>query len=56
MKKFIYTDHSDIPSKAVFECTAEDILEADKKYQAATGKNPEKQPYVGCEIKPVETA
>ena len=53
MKKYIYTDHSekDISShKIILTCEAEDITEADKKYTEATGKDPRKQTYIGCQI------
>jgi len=47
--KFIYYDHSiSIEGKIIFECVANNILEADKMYQEKVGKNPEKQNYVGC--------
>jgi len=32
--KYVYTDYSDKP-KQIFECEAEDILAADKLYEAA---------------------
>ena len=53
LKKFVYRDNS-AGGKIIFECVASGILEADKMYEAATGKNPEKQNYVGCSIEKVE--
>lgn len=50
LKKYIYRDNRTNEHKTVFECVAEDILEADKRYEAATGHKPEKQSYIGCEI------
>jgi hypothetical protein len=52
-RKYTYRDNS-AGSKVVFECVAKDILEADKMYQEKTGKNPEKQNYVGCSIEKIE--
>lgn len=49
MKTFIYKDYKQ-KGKVIFQCQAEGILEADKKYEEATGKDPEKQCHVGCEI------
>ena len=55
-KKFTYRDNSK-GGIIIFECLAENILEADKKYQEKTGNDPEKQMYVGCSIeKPPEDA
>lgn len=50
--KFIYRDHSDPADKdkIIFQCEADSGPEADRLYQIATGKDPEKQNYVGCEI------
>jgi hypothetical protein len=51
MKHFKYIDHSEYPKdRVVFECDAESILEADKKYKEATDKDVVKQPYIGCQI------
>ena len=52
--KYTYRDNS-AGGKVVFECVAKNILEADKLYQEKTGKNPEKQDYVGCSIEKLET-
>ena len=41
-------------NRLVFECVAKDILEADKNYEAATGKDPKKQNNIACSLKPVE--
>lgn len=48
-KTFVYVDHSkpDEPF-VVFECSAIDIVDADKQYEEHTGKDPSKQPYIGC--------
>lgn len=51
--KFIYRGNGQSPPKILFECVAKDIIEADEKYQEATGKDPEKQKYVGREIKSI---
>lgn len=48
--KYVYTDK--LKGVVVFECEATSILEADKLYTTATGKDPVKQPFVGCESKP----
>lgn len=53
LKKYTYRDNS-AGGKIIFECVASDILEADKLYEEETGKNPEKQPHVGCSIEKVE--
>lgn len=53
LRKYIYRDNS-AGGKVVFECVAKDILEADKMYQEKTGKNPEKQNYVGCSSEKIE--
>ena len=47
LKKNIYRDNS-AGQKIVFECTAKDILDADKLYQKETGKDPVKQSYISC--------
>ena len=49
LKKYTYRDNS-AGGKIVFECNAHDILEADKFYQKQTGKNPEKQSFIGCSM------
>lgn len=49
MPKYIYRDKREVPPKIVFECEAENILEADALYRAAGHGDPVKQPYVGCE-------
>jgi hypothetical protein len=50
VKTYIYRDHSQ-NSKVIFETQAEGISTADVSYKNATGKDPAKQPYVGCEVK-----
>ncbi len=50
MAHYTYRDKNTTPPTLVFECDAPDILEADMLYQKATGKDPAKQPHVGCEI------
>lgn len=34
----------------LFECAADGILDADEKFQKATGINPAKRPDIGCSI------
>ncbi|MFA5413190.1 MAG: hypothetical protein WC348_01445 [Patescibacteria group bacterium] len=51
--KFTYRDNS-AGGKVIFECVAESILDADKRYEAETGKNPEKQNHVGCSVEKIE--
>ena len=46
--KYIYMDNRERPPTEVFTCEAEDILDADQKYEAALRVSPVKQPYVGC--------
>lgn len=38
------------PHTLIFECTAKSIIEADKLYQGALGKDPAKQTLVSCAI------
>ena len=52
--RYVYWDKRSVPPKEVFTCEAASILEADKLYEQATGNNPVKQPYVGCEAKEIE--
>jgi len=54
LKKFIYRDNKEYPGRIIFECVADDILNADKQYETATGNNPEKQTHIGCEIISIE--
>lgn len=49
MKRYVYRDKRQVPPKVVFECEAENILEADALYRAETKNDPVRQPYVGCE-------
>lgn len=49
MTKYIYRDNRETPPKVVFECQANNILEADAIYRVSTKNDPVKQPYVGCE-------
>lgn len=53
MTHYTYRDNRQVPPKVVFECEANGILEADELYKVATGKDPAKQPYVGCESRGV---
>ena len=48
--QFTYCDNSN-NGKIVFQCTAENILDADKLYEEKTGQRVEKQMYIGCSIK-----
>jgi hypothetical protein len=50
MKKYIYHDNSK-NGEVVFSCYADDILEADKKYEKQMKKKVAKQSFIGCEIK-----
>jgi hypothetical protein len=51
-KEYTYLDHSEKPytGKIVFHCSAPSILEADTLYETTIGKDPKKQPYIGCQI------
>ncbi len=53
-KKYIFRDNRQHPPLVIFECVSDDILGADEQYKVATGNDPEKQPYIGCEIIPIE--
>lgn len=53
LNKFTYRDNL-AGGEIVFECIAEDILEADRLYQEKTGKNPENQSHIGCSIEKIE--
>jgi len=48
-KKYVYRDNS-AGGIVVFECEANDILEADLLYTKATRYDPSKQSHVGCSI------
>lgn len=48
-KRYVYRDKRKMPAELVFECEADNILEADALYRAAAHGDPVKQPYVGCE-------
>ncbi|MDP1689053.1 MAG: hypothetical protein Q8L47_02895 [bacterium] len=45
---YTYTDYKS--KEIIFECVADDILEADKKYIDTTGHDPKKQNNIGCSI------
>jgi len=51
MLKFIYSDNSKQPLVIIFECDAENIVEADEKLKMATGKIAVKIPSIGCQVK-----
>jgi len=51
--KYTYVDKLD-KNREVFGCTAKNILEADKNYEAATGKDPRKQTNIACSFEPAE--
>lgn len=51
--KYTYRDNS-AGGRIIFECVATSILEADKMYESAAGKNPEKQNHVGCSVEKIE--
>ncbi len=48
--KYTYRDNTPETGngKVVFECSAKDILEADKMYEKETGNDPKKQNFIGC--------
>ena len=48
--KYLYKYTDNKTKLLVFSCHAENILEADKKFQEATGKNIMQEKYIGCEI------
>lgn len=48
-RKFIYRDNHD-ERKIVFECTAENITDADKMYEEKFNIKPEKQSHIACSI------
>jgi hypothetical protein len=52
MPTYVYRDKNFTPPKEVFRCEAKDILEADRQYKESVGKDPAKQPHVGCESGP----
>lgn len=52
MPTYVYRDKNFKPWKEVFACEAKDIIEADKKYKESMGKDPAKQPHIGCESSP----
>ena len=47
--KYTYHDNNQ-NGIVIFVCVATSILDADKLYEKATGNNPVKQSYVGCQI------
>lgn len=49
--QYTYVDKLD-KDRLVFECVAKDILEADKNYELAIGKDPKKQNNIACSLKP----
>ena len=53
-KKYKYTYREYSTRNIVFECVTTNIIEADKMYREATGKNPEKQNNIGCSIEEVK--
>jgi hypothetical protein len=55
LKKYIYRDNT-AASQILFECTAKNILEADKMYQEKTGQKPEQQGHVGCSVEKIDPA
>lgn len=50
--KWHYTyNNTDISGHPIiFECDANDILEADKKYEEKVGRAPDKQNHISCSI------
>ncbi|MFA6445897.1 MAG: hypothetical protein WCW14_01430 [Candidatus Paceibacterota bacterium] len=54
MARFVYRDNRTPDKKIIFEFVANTIGEADAEYKKATGKDVEKQFYIGCEVLPVE--
>ena len=56
MKTYTYIDRSKYPTLTkVFSCEAGSILQADEKFKATTGLNPEK-PTIHCKIEFSKTA
>lgn len=39
-----------VPGKIIFEVKAENVMEADKQFQLATGINPDKAQHIGREV------
>ena len=52
MNKYTYFDYTK-DREVLFECEAEDILEADKKLFEATGKIASKESNIGCDFKAI---
>lgn len=51
--KFIYrNNHQD--RQVVFECIAENILEADVMYEKEIGKDVSKQPHIACSFEKID--
>lgn len=50
MKTYIYSDKGQQPNKVVFQCQADNILEADALYRVTLGKDPAKEKYIACEV------
>lgn len=46
---YIYSNNEIAGHPVVFECDAEDISEADSKYEEKIGKKPDKE-YIGCSV------
>ncbi len=53
MKQYTYRDNQK-GREVTFSCAAEDIIEADQKYEEATGKSPAKQGHIGCSFENVQ--
>lgn len=57
MNHYIYYDNKVIWRGGIaFECDAENILEADKLFKEATGKDVVKMPWIGCDFKIITEA
>ncbi|MEK6883021.1 MAG: hypothetical protein AABY22_25580 [Nanoarchaeota archaeon] len=48
--KFKYWNNKDANSIVICEIEANDIIEADKKFEERTKLNPVQNPWIGCEI------
>lgn len=48
--------HAQWVTPTIFQCEAESILEADKLFEEAVGKDPSKMKHVGCCVKQEQSA
>jgi hypothetical protein len=52
-KKYTYRDNKTPDRDIVFECLANDILEADAMFKAETGKDPAKLNHIACSFEKI---